>query len=157
MNRQYCTVVCLLVSDQLSQRVRLTYRRSVLRQVIDQRVGGLEYVEAERKCAMHGSFVAADRDGRQADYLPALMTAMNYTSYWVGLSSDEEDETTLSYPDWVAFDEAQYSRFGSSPAMAAPACTMVSAEDGFAKWNETSCEKKNHVLCEYHGTKRHCR
>ena len=81
-----------------------------------------------------------------------VSAAVNRTSYWIGLGSDEEGETALTYADWQPFDESAYSRFSGTPSMAAPACTLVTDEDGFASWRESACDVRAHVLCQYQGT-----
>ena len=78
----------------------------------------------------------------------------SYTSYWIGLSSDEIGDTALAYPDWEPFNAAEHTRFASTPAMPGPACTVVRADDGFSAWQESSCEESSHILCQYHGTTR---
>ncbi|XP_043238867.1 uncharacterized protein LOC122390202 [Amphibalanus amphitrite] len=142
--------VCLLVRSP-SCPDRFIRHQDNCYLVPNQRPRGEDYATAERKCALTGSFVAADRDARQADFLKALWTAVNHTSYWVGLSSDEKDETSLFYPNWEPFTSGNYSRFDAPPSMAAPACTVVASDDGFATWRESSCVQRANIICHYQG------
>ncbi|KAF0307010.1 Macrophage mannose receptor 1 [Amphibalanus amphitrite] len=88
-------------------------RRRSTGQCMAIRYGGYQLTDCQQRrrhvCLLVRSPSCPDRFIRHQDncYLVGTRQRLNHTSYWVGLSSDEKDETSLFYPNWEPFTSGE--------------------------------------------------